>query len=83
MPDFLQGLNCAWFTVPVILATIGIFAAVKWLDWREKGSRFLMWLVMDSGIKLGRLAPWVFGLALGGRRPHKKEEGGSKHGPQS
>ncbi len=30
--------------------------------------RFLFWLVLDSNIKLGRLAPWVFGAAMG-RRP--------------
>jgi hypothetical protein len=27
--------------------------------------RFLFWLVLDSGVRLGRLAPWVFGLAMG------------------
>lgn len=27
-------------------------------------SRFLLWLVMDSTIKLGPLAPWIFGLAV-------------------
>lgn len=32
--------------------------------------RFLFWLVMDSTIKLGPLAPWVFGLAIG-RWPHR------------
>ena len=36
MPDFLTGLNCAWFTVPIILATIGIFVSVFYLDWRDK-----------------------------------------------
>ena len=36
-------------------------------------SRFLLWLVMDSSIRLGRLAPWVFGLAIG-RWPHKVSE---------
>jgi hypothetical protein len=33
-------------------------------------SRFLLWLVMDSKIKLGPLAPWLFGLAIG-RWPHR------------
>lgn len=33
-------------------------------------NKFLLWLVMDSGIKLGSLAPYVFGLAIG-RWPHK------------
>ena len=28
-------------------------------------SKFLLWLVWDSGIKLGPLAPWIFGLAIG------------------
>jgi len=32
---------------------------------------FLIWLVFD-GPSLGRLAPWVLGLALG-RKPHKVE----------
>ena len=27
--------------------------------------RFLFWLVVDSPIRLGPLAPWVFGLAIG------------------
>jgi hypothetical protein len=35
-------------------------------------SRFLFWLVLDSRIPLGRLAPWIFGLAMG-RWPHKKK----------
>jgi len=30
---------------------------------------FLLWLVFD-GPRLGPLAPWVFGLAIG-RRPYK------------
>lgn len=30
--------------------------------------RFLLWLVLDSNIKLGRLAPWILGLVLG-RKP--------------
>ncbi len=33
-------------------------------------SRFLIWLVLRSGVPLGPLAPWLFGLALG-RRPRK------------
>lgn len=32
--------------------------------------KFLTWLVLNSGLPLGRLAPWLFGLALG-RRPRK------------
>ena len=36
----------------------------------ETMKHFLLWLVMDSGIPLGRFAPWVFGLAIG-RMPHK------------
>lgn len=36
-------------------------------------SKFLLWLVMDSNIKLGRLAPYVFGLVIG-RFPHKVGE---------
>lgn len=37
-------------------------------------SRLLLWLVLDSGIRLpGPLAPWLFGLALG-RRPHRMKE---------
>ncbi len=36
-------------------------------------SRFLSWLVMESPIPLGPLAPWVFGLAIGGW-PHRVEE---------
>lgn len=35
--------------------------------------RFLLWLVLDSNIKLGRLAPYVFGLAMG-RWPHEVSE---------
>jgi len=35
--------------------------------------RFLLWLVMDSKIKTGRLAPYLFGLAIG-RWPHKVKE---------
>lgn len=34
-------------------------------------SRFLFWLVVDSPVRLGALAPWVFGLAIG-RWPHNK-----------
>lgn len=36
-------------------------------------SKFLIWLVMGSNIPLGRLAPYIFGLAIG-RRPHKVEK---------
>lgn len=35
--------------------------------------RFCMWLVMDSCIRLGRLAPWVFGIGMG-RMPHRVDE---------
>lgn len=38
-------------------------------------SEFLLWLIFDSGIKLGFLAPWLFGLAIG-RMPHKIPKGG-------
>jgi len=36
--------------------------------------RLAMWLVWDSGIRLGRLAPWIFGFAIG-RRPRKVKQG--------
>jgi len=32
--------------------------------------RFPFWLVLDSNIRLGPLAPWVLGLAIG-RLPHR------------
>lgn len=32
--------------------------------------RLLLWLVFDSGIRLGRAAPYVLGLALG-RMPRR------------
>ena len=35
-----------------------------------KMNRFLLWLVMDSKVRLGRLAPWVFSLAIW-RWPYK------------
>lgn len=33
-------------------------------------NRLLRWIVLNSPIDFGPLAPWLFGLALG-RRPHK------------
>lgn len=32
--------------------------------------KFLRWLVLDTRIDFGPLAPWLFGLVLG-RRPRK------------
>lgn len=32
--------------------------------------RFCLWLVWDSPIKTGRLAPYIFGLGIG-RMPHR------------
>jgi hypothetical protein len=37
-------------------------------------SRFLFWLVVDSPIPLGPLAPWLLGLAIG-RAPRKVNHG--------
>ena len=44
----------------------------------SKIQEFLIWLVWD-GPKLGPLAPWVFGLAIG-RWPHKVEDKDDKTG---
>lgn len=42
-------------------------------------SKFLFWMVWDSNIRLGRLAPYVFGLAIG-RWPKKYNKGGGDNG---
>lgn len=34
--------------------------------------RWLLWLVMDSKVKLGPFAPWLFGLAVG-RWPRRRK----------
>lgn len=36
-------------------------------------SRLLFWLVLDSNIQFGRLAPYIFGLAMG-RMPHEVKQ---------
>lgn len=37
---------------------------------KQSFQRFCLWLVCDSGVRLGPLAPWVFGLGIG-RMPRK------------
>lgn len=39
--------------------------------------RFLFWLVIDSKFPLGKLAPYVLGLAMG-RWPHKVKKDGEQ-----
>jgi hypothetical protein len=36
MPDYLTGLNCAIFTVPILAATVAIILTVLYLDHRDK-----------------------------------------------
>ena len=41
---------------------------LMWLFW-SRVQQFCLWLVFD-GPRLGKAAPWVFGLGMG-RMPHK------------
>jgi hypothetical protein len=36
MPDWMIGLNMAFFTVPLLLGSVAIICVVCYLDWRNK-----------------------------------------------
>jgi len=41
--------------------------------WDKYLTLYLLLLVMDSNINLGKFAPWIFGLAMG-RWPHRVKD---------
>jgi len=59
--------------IKTFLAFVGLAHLFMWSFrhlWDKYLTKYLLILVMDSDIQLGKLAPWVFGLAMG-RFPHK------------
>jgi hypothetical protein len=59
--------------VVVLVAASAAALLARWM-WDALVTKWLLWLVMDSGIPLGRAGPWVFALAIG-RWPHKRPSG--------
>jgi len=39
MPEWMMGLNCAWFTLPVLAGCLIALAAMLWRDWRGEEER--------------------------------------------